>query len=55
MDIIEKVITFVMSTISNLTGSKSLIEDIKKGFKENLKRILDKVVIHQYKFWWVFY
>lgn len=38
MDIIGKIITFVMSTISNLTGSKSLIEDIKKGFKENFKK-----------------
>lgn len=38
MDIIGKVITFIMSTISNLIGSRSAIDDIKKGFKENFKK-----------------
>ncbi|WP_263477794.1 hypothetical protein [Staphylococcus cohnii] len=38
MDIIGKIITFVMSTFSNLVGSSSMIEDIKKGFKENFKQ-----------------
>ncbi|SCT26917.1 MULTISPECIES: hypothetical protein [Staphylococcus] len=38
MDIIGKIITFVMSTFSNLVGSSSMIEDIKKGFKENFKK-----------------
>lgn len=38
MEIIGKIITFVMSTFSNLVGSSSLINDIKKGFKENFKK-----------------
>lgn len=38
MEIIGKIITFVMSTFSNLVGSSSLIDDIKKGFKENFKK-----------------
>ena len=38
MDIIGKIITFIMSVISNLIGSRSLIEDIKKRFKENSKK-----------------
>lgn len=31
MDIIGKIITFVMSTFSNLVGIDYVIEDIKKG------------------------
>lgn len=38
MEIIGKIVTFVMSTFSNLVGSSSLIDDIKKVFKENLKK-----------------
>ena len=38
MEIIGKIITFVMSTFSNLVDSSSLIDDIKKGFKEILKK-----------------
>lgn len=38
MDIIGKIITFIMSVISNLIGSRSLIEDIKKAFVENFKK-----------------
>lgn len=38
MDIIGKIITFIMSVISNLIGSRSLIEDIKKAFVENSKK-----------------
>lgn len=45
MEIIGKIITFVMSTFSNLVGSSSLIDDIKKGFKENLKKIVSNTPI----------
>lgn len=38
MDIIGKIITFVMSTFSNLAGSGSVIDDIKKGVRENFKK-----------------
>ena len=38
MEIIDKIITFVMSTFSKLVGTSSLIDDIKKGFKEILKK-----------------
>lgn len=38
MDLIGKIITFVMSTFSNLVGRSSLIDDIKKGLKENFKK-----------------
>ncbi|MGZ2417258.1 hypothetical protein ACUXJ9_001495 [Staphylococcus caledonicus] len=38
MDVIGKIITFVMSTFSNLVGSRSVIDDIKKGFRENFKK-----------------
>ncbi|MHD0449621.1 hypothetical protein ACY2DB_12185 [Staphylococcus cohnii] len=38
MDIIGKILTFVMNVFSNFAGSGSLIEDIKKEFKENSKK-----------------
>jgi hypothetical protein len=38
MDIIGKILTFLMNTFSNFAGSDSLIKDIKKGFKENSKK-----------------
>lgn len=38
MDIIGKILTFAMNTFSNFAGSGSLIEDIKKRFKENSKK-----------------
>ena len=38
MEIIDKIITFVMSTFSKLVGTSSLIDDIKKGSKKFLKR-----------------
>ena len=38
MEIIGKIITFVMSTFSKLVGTSSLIDDIKKGSKKILKR-----------------
>ncbi len=38
MDIIGKIISFVMSTISNFIGSGSMIEHIKNAFNENFKK-----------------
>ena len=38
MEIIDKIITFVMSTFSKLVGTSSLIDDIKKDSKKFLKR-----------------
>ncbi|WP_280953368.1 MULTISPECIES: hypothetical protein [unclassified Staphylococcus] len=38
MDIIGKILIFVMNTFSNFAGSGSLIKDIKKRFKENSKK-----------------
>ncbi|AXV42890.1 hypothetical protein Ssp1_18760 [Staphylococcus sp. M0911] len=33
MDLIGKIIAFIMTTISNWLGSSDLIRDVKRGFK----------------------
>ncbi|WP_274521121.1 hypothetical protein [Staphylococcus edaphicus] len=38
MDVIGKVVSFIMTMFSNLNGSKSLVEDVKNGIKQNLNK-----------------